>query len=139
MRSDEPAPGLPDPATTGVVESVEWISAEVLRELSAPVVLLVLALLAFRWWGNDRNARITQIQQSADERVKQAEKTAERAEREAERWREAFNESEKARERTSGSLQQALEVGRTATATIESLRTGFDNFMAGRSPSDRNG
>lgn len=103
---------------------MNWLTADLVRALSAPAVLLLVALgIAYAGF-RDRNARIRETRELAREAV-------ERAERETERWREAYTASEQARERQSEALREALELGRTATHVVEALRISLGQRQDG--------
>lgn len=101
---------------------MNWFTADLVRALSAPAVLLILALgIAYAGF-RDRNARIREARETAALIREAAREAVERAERETGRWREAFELSEGARERQAEGLREALEVARTATMAVEGLR-----------------
>lgn len=98
---------------------MEWLSADFLKALSAPALLLLFFLiivLAFiMGWVRPRSA-VTEIREDRDARL--AEVKAER-----DTWREAHRISEQARELGAEATREQIEVSRAAVDALNGFRS----------------
>lgn len=101
---------------------MDWLSADFVRSLTAPGVLLLASVTLIMMVYRDRNARIRDLREIFEQRVEDKDQQIETL------WA-ALHASEAARESQGEGLRDALDAARTAVAAVDGLRGAVERSM----------